>query len=289
MTSQHGGEDREPATRSFPAHNAQGDYADFPRVSAKADPEAVGTYQEAGGPEPGPRRPRFESSNSSMIVALAAMFFVLVLVGAGTWIFLFSSSEGGQEDQTGVAAGAATEESSVENTSSAVRTSSSPITGAPATASASRSSAAPRPSSTPRSATPAPRSREERPTADMAEPVTPRASVTSAPRGIGTTTPETTAPRPASVPGEATPVNSAARGNNASGEYQRIWASGATSDDFAQVVHRQWLAEYRESGQANSTIQAYSPTTGKNYTMTCRDAGEYVHCTGGDNANVYIG
>ena len=91
------------------------------------------------------------------------------------------------------------------------------------------------------------------------------------------------------MPGEATPVNSAARNNSTGGEYQRVWASGATSEDFAQVVHRQWLAEYRDTGRMNNTVQAYSSATGRNYTMTCRDAGQYVHCTGGDNANVYIG
>ncbi|MBC3184997.1 hypothetical protein H7347_00080 [Corynebacterium sp. zg-331] len=275
MTSHHGGEDREPATRSFPAQSTQGDYAEFPRVAAKAGPEAVGPAFES-------RRPRFESSNSSMIAALAAMFFVLVLVGAGTWIFLFSSGDRGREPA--VAAPMTAEEtgqqSTVRTTSAARTTAARPLRTVESRRVAAPSSAPRRPASS------AVSSARPRATSAAVEPTTPRASLTS--------TPPTSLDPPASsqapaIPAEATPVNAAARAPRTEGRYQRVWASGATSEDFAQVVHRQWLSEYQQTGRLTATVRAYSPTTGKTYTMNCRDAGEYVHCTGGNNANVYIG
>lgn len=61
-----------------------------------------------------------------------------------------------------------------------------------------------------------------------------------------------------------------------------------TSCPFATNVRNAFVEHYRMTNKLNGTITANSPTTGKTYTMTCRDDGEVVTCTGGTNATVHI-
>lgn len=62
-----------------------------------------------------------------------------------------------------------------------------------------------------------------------------------------------------------------------------------TTPGFAKNVFNEFKAACREEGSPNVTlVDVYSPRTKKNYTMTCRDTGDHVACTGGRNAAVYI-
>lgn len=61
-----------------------------------------------------------------------------------------------------------------------------------------------------------------------------------------------------------------------------------TSCPFATNVRNAFVEHYRMTNKLDGTITANSPTTGKTYTMTCRDDGEVVTCTGGTNATVHI-
>ncbi len=63
-----------------------------------------------------------------------------------------------------------------------------------------------------------------------------------------------------------------------------IRANASTTCDFAMNV----AGEYGSNPGA-STISAYSPMTGKHYTMRCGpSSGGGILCTGGNNAAVYI-
>lgn len=61
--------------------------------------------------------------------------------------------------------------------------------------------------------------------------------------------------------------------------------SSVTSCEFAESVWAQYVGAggYGES----RTVRAYSPVTGKSYTMSC-SGGAVVTCTGGNNAVVHI-
>ena len=48
------------------------------------------------------------------------------------------------------------------------------------------------------------------------------------------------------------------------------------------------MREYRNGGSLPESVTVSSPTTGLTYTMTCTPGGEEVHCTGGNDARVYI-
>ncbi|MEJ4100738.1 hypothetical protein V5S96_10280 [Corynebacterium mastitidis] len=266
MNSQPGGEDREPITREIPVQGGPG-WAEEPAPrESKADPVAVGSYDPEGE---SPRRPRYESSNASMVVAIAAMLVILVVVGAVAWIFLFSS-RGEGEGETPVVADTST---SATTTVSTVRTTARSVPSRP-TAPSSAPPTSDRPTST------------SSPSSSSTSPTSARTS-TSAP--VPTSEP-TSAARPTDpdLPEAASPVNSAARSGRSAGSFQQVWSSGATSDDFAQVVRQEWWKAYQETGQTDQTVRAYSPATQRSYEMTCRDTGEYIHCTGGNNANVYI-
>ncbi|SIS47336.1 hypothetical protein SAMN05444817_10621 [Corynebacterium appendicis CIP 107643] len=65
--------------------------------------------------------------------------------------------------------------------------------------------------------------------------------------------------------------------------------SQVTTPGFAENVFSDFKAACREEGGPNVTlVDVYSPRTEKYYTMTCRDRGDQVVCTGGRNAAVYI-
>ncbi|MCH6196942.1 hypothetical protein MHT86_05455 [Corynebacterium mastitidis] len=272
MNSQPGGEDREPITREIPVQGGPG-WAEepAPRVSPgrepKADPVAVGAYDPEGD---APRRPRYESSNASMVVAIAAMLIILVVVGAVAWIFLFSSRGEGEGEPLAVAD---TSTSSTTTVTSTVRTTARSVLPRP-TASSSAPPTSDRPTST-SSPSPSSTSPTSAPTSTSSQP--PTSEPASAAR-----------PTDPDLPEAASPVNSAARSGRSAGSFSQVWSSGATSDDFAQVVRQEWWKAYQETGQTDQTVRAYSPATQRSYEMTCRDTGEYIHCTGGNNANVYI-
>ncbi|WP_297451811.1 hypothetical protein [uncultured Corynebacterium sp.] len=61
-----------------------------------------------------------------------------------------------------------------------------------------------------------------------------------------------------------------------------------TTCPFATNVRNAFVEHYQVTKKLNGTVTANSPKTGKTYTMTCRDNGDVVTCTGGTNATVHI-
>ena len=71
-----------------------------------------------------------------------------------------------------------------------------------------------------------------------------------------------------------------------SGSYDSVAVgSSVTSCEFAEVVWSQYVSSGAMGG--SRTVRAYSPVTGKSYTMSC-SGGAVVTCTGGNNAVVHI-
>lgn len=70
--------------------------------------------------------------------------------------------------------------------------------------------------------------------------------------------------------------------------YAEDYGGNTTSCPFASNVRDAFVDHYRKTDQLSGTVEATSPTTGETYTMSCRDNGTYVTCTGGNNARVYI-
>lgn len=64
--------------------------------------------------------------------------------------------------------------------------------------------------------------------------------------------------------------------------------TSTTTCGFVSNVRDAVVDKYLDSGELEGTVNAYSPTTGLNYTMTCTDDGDVVTCTGGRNAVVHI-
>jgi hypothetical protein len=100
-------------------------------------------------------------------------------------------------------------------------------------------------------------------------------------------------PDRADLPSGAEPVNAAARNNDPTGNFNSVYKSppvgGAyTSDDFALAVRDAFVEAYLDNRETDQTLDVRSPVTGDSYWMTCTDEGSYVHCAGGNNANVYI-
>ncbi|WP_291479539.1 hypothetical protein [Corynebacterium sp.] len=107
--------------------------------------------------------------------------------------------------------------------------------------------------------------------------------------------PETGAARPdrPDLPAGAEPVNAAARANEPTGDFNSVYKSppagdNYTSDEFAEAVRDAFVEAYLDNRETDQTLDVRSPVTGDSYRMTCTDEGSYVHCTGGNNANVYI-
>ncbi|MDN5684074.1 hypothetical protein [Corynebacterium glyciniphilum] len=95
------------------------------------------------------------------------------------------------------------------------------------------------------------------------------------------------------LPSGAEPVNDAARNNEPTGDFNSVYKSppsgdNYTSDEFAEAVRNAFVDAYLDNRETDQTIDVRSPVTGDNYQMTCTDEGSYVHCAGGNNANVYI-
>ncbi|GAB3703342.1 hypothetical protein [Corynebacterium nasicanis] len=91
------------------------------------------------------------------------------------------------------------------------------------------------------------------------------------------------------VPAGSIPANAAARDNAPTGDYNSVWrGTSVTSEPFANAVRDAFVENYLATGDTDATLQVYSSVTGATYTMTCRDTGSYVTCTGGNNAVVHI-
>lgn len=96
-------------------------------------------------------------------------------------------------------------------------------------------------------------------------------------------------PEKADLPAEAEPVNDAARSGQPAGDFNNVYKSGPTSDEFAVSVRDAWVHDYLVGDRViDRDVTVASSVTGQSYTMTCADKGSYVHCTGGNDANVYI-
>lgn len=64
--------------------------------------------------------------------------------------------------------------------------------------------------------------------------------------------------------------------------------TSVTSCPFTKAVRDALVEHYLDTGELDGDIRAYSPVTGKNYTMACSDDGDVVTCRGGDNAVVHV-
>ncbi len=95
-------------------------------------------------------------------------------------------------------------------------------------------------------------------------------------------------PTEENFPIPVTPVNSAAINDEPAGKFTKYFKSGPTSDPFATAVGDQFRINYNATGKTSDELQVFSPVTNQSYTMQCVDRHSYVHCTGGNNANVYI-
>lgn len=100
---------------------------------------------------------------------------------------------------------------------------------------------------------------------------------------------EVARPSRASLPASAFAANASARAGNPDGNFDNVYTgSSVTSQEFAQQVRVAFVDYHLATGQTTGTITAYSPVTGLSYSMNCTDNGDYVTCTGGNNAVVYI-
>lgn len=123
----------------------------------------------------------------------------------------------------------------------------------------------------------------------------PRFSGITAAPATSTVSATATAPAEADTAPEVRPAQPA-QGGRPAGAYECMdlgagpysaaaVGSSVTSCEFAEVVWSQYVGS-GGTGQAR-TVNAYSPVTGRNYTMSC-SGGPVVTCTGGDNAVVHI-
>lgn len=91
------------------------------------------------------------------------------------------------------------------------------------------------------------------------------------------------------LPSGAVPANSAAEEGKPAGDFNNAYTgSDLTSKPFAVAVRDAFVSHYLDTDRTNGTVSAYSSVTGQTYSMKCRDNGDYVTCTGGNNAIVYI-
>ncbi|HZD65255.1 MAG TPA: hypothetical protein VE152_04075, partial [Acidimicrobiales bacterium] len=67
---------------------------------------------------------------------------------------------------------------------------------------------------------------------------------------------------------------------------RNISAGPGTSCPFAEAVFVAYHQYYRSHGPLGGTVEAYSTTTGRSYTMSCSVGDGVVACRGGTNAYV---
>lgn len=91
------------------------------------------------------------------------------------------------------------------------------------------------------------------------------------------------------LPAGAVPANESARNGEPAGNFNNVWRDQAqTSESFAVNVREEYVRHYLETNEFDAVITVFSPVTGRNYQMDCKDNGQFVTCTGGNNAVVYI-
>lgn len=118
---------------------------------------------------------------------------------------------------------------------------------------------------------------------ESAAPVTSTVSVTAtAEESAAPTTVQPAQPaRPAAAPAGAYEC-----ANTGGGAYSGVAVgSSVTSCEFAGAVQSEYLAS--GAGGDPAVVTAYSPVTGRNYTMSC-SGGPVVTCRGGNNAVVHL-
>lgn len=106
---------------------------------------------------------------------------------------------------------------------------------------------------------------------------------------------------PEQQPTETTTTSARAEGWSAPSHWSKCGGSGepgdlnlyyagtsSTSCPFTKAVRDSLVEYYMDTGELDGDIRAYSPVTGKNYTMACSDDGDVVTCTGGNNAVVHV-
>lgn len=91
------------------------------------------------------------------------------------------------------------------------------------------------------------------------------------------------------LPSGAVPANQSAEQNKPAGDFNNVYTgSDITSKPFARAVRDAFVTHYLDTDETEGTVKAHSSVTGQTYTMKCKDNGQYVTCTGGNNAIVYI-
>lgn len=91
------------------------------------------------------------------------------------------------------------------------------------------------------------------------------------------------------LPSGAVAVNDAALDGQPGGDFNNVYrGSSVTSSPFSLAVRDAYVRNYVETGQLNATVDVFSTVTNTSYSMSCSDNGQYVTCTGGNNAIVFI-
>ncbi|WP_438822703.1 protein kinase domain-containing protein [Nocardia barduliensis] len=114
----------------------------------------------------------------------------------------------------------------------------------------------------------------------------------------GTQAPTSASPSARSTSAKATPVTlpggakPCGQGQASSGAFtQSATGTVVTSCAFAEEVRRAYVAlgtSQNSARDAPRTVVATSPVTGRTYTMDCRPEGQFITCSGGENAVVYV-
>ena len=96
-------------------------------------------------------------------------------------------------------------------------------------------------------------------------------------------------PTSPALPAGAVPANASAWSNTPGGNFENAYVgSSVTSSEFASEVQKSFFAQYHLTKSTTQTLYVVSPVTGQLYEMNCSDNSQYVTCTGGINAVVYI-
>lgn len=104
-----------------------------------------------------------------------------------------------------------------------------------------------------------------------------------------TTPAEKSRPERPDLPAGAIAANAAARAGEPAGDFNQVWrGTEITSEPFARSVRDAFVRHYLDTDETSGTVSAYSSVTGQTYTMNCMDNRQFVTCTGGNNAVVYI-
>ena len=96
-------------------------------------------------------------------------------------------------------------------------------------------------------------------------------------------------PTSPALPAGAVPANASAWSNAPGGKFENAYVgSSVTSSEFASEVQKSFFSQYQLTKSTTQTLYVVSPVTGQLYEMNCSDNSQYVTCTGGINAVVYI-